>query len=152
TPLDTILQLLEQEPERPRRLNPNASRDLETIALKCLDKDPTRRYGSADAIVEDLARWLRGEPIVARSVTAIERAWKWGMRRPGIAALLLSVIGAVVGGFAGMTNLYLRAEAEREQTTKEKLIARDMLIQALAAQARAERLAGKRWESLKALA
>jgi WD40 repeat protein len=87
TPLDTLLLVLEQEPERPRRLNPRISRDLETVCLKCLAKDPQRRYGSAEALADDLERWLRGEPIHARRAPLWERAVLWARRRPAAAAL-----------------------------------------------------------------
>jgi WD40 repeat protein len=96
TPLDTILQVLEQEPTRPRTVNPHLDRDLETICLKCLDKEPPRRYDSAAALADDLERWLRHEPIQARPSTAWEWAVKWARRKPAAAALLaVSSLAAV---------------------------------------------------------
>jgi serine/threonine-protein kinase len=73
TPLDTVLQVLERHPAPPRLLNPNVDRDLQTICLKCLEKDPRRRYGSAKALAEDLERYLAGEPITARSLNLVGR-------------------------------------------------------------------------------
>jgi serine/threonine-protein kinase len=87
TPLDTVLQLLDREPERPRALNTRMDRDLETICLKCLEKDPQRRYGSSEALAIDLEHWLAGEPISARPSSLRERALKWAKRRPAAAAL-----------------------------------------------------------------
>jgi hypothetical protein len=110
TPLDTLLQVIDREPVRPRSVNPAADRDLETVALKCLAKEPAKRYASADALADDLDRWLGGEPILARPARAAERAWKWAKRRPAFAGLVLSLLLVTLGGFAGMTALYLRAE------------------------------------------
>jgi WD40 repeat protein/predicted Ser/Thr protein kinase len=99
TPLDVILQVLEREPVHPRSLNPSVDRDLATISLKCLEKEPTRRYGSAEGLADDLERWLRGEPISARSVGQMERSWRWCRRNPLVAGLTVAVAAAL---FAGM--------------------------------------------------
>jgi WD40 repeat protein/predicted Ser/Thr protein kinase len=96
TPLDTILQVLEREPVHPRSLNSAANRDLATICLKCLDKNPAKRYGSAEALAEDLERWLQGEPILARPAGRAERLVKWARRRPAVAALLAVSVLAVL--------------------------------------------------------
>jgi WD40 repeat protein/serine/threonine protein kinase len=113
TPLDTILQVIEREPQRPRALNRHIDRDLETVCLKCLEKDPSRRYASALALVEDLECWHRGEPISARSLGMVRRTWRWCRRNPakvafiGVAAALLLLAGAVgtLGFFATRTAL-----------------------------------------------
>jgi predicted Ser/Thr protein kinase len=101
TPLDTLLQVLEREPERPRALNPKADRDLEEICLKCLAKDPNERYGSADALAADLERWLAGEPISLRSaaLATLLRAWlRQNLRTAGRVVGLGLTYGAVLGG------------------------------------------------------
>jgi tetratricopeptide (TPR) repeat protein len=88
TPLETMRGVLEQEPSRPRLLRPAVDRDLETICLKCLEKLPTARYGSAEALADDLQRWLSGEPIVARRSSIWERTWKRTRRNPAATALI----------------------------------------------------------------
>jgi tetratricopeptide (TPR) repeat protein len=87
-PIDTIRQVLEQEPVPPRQLEPRVPHDLETICLKCLEKDPSRRYAGAIALADDLRRFIDGDPIEARPTPFWERAWKWGRRRKAIVALL----------------------------------------------------------------
>ncbi len=97
-PLDTLRQVLEQEPISPRQFNRGVPRDLETIALKCLEKNPARRYGSAAALAADLERWLNHEPIQARPSTAWERSFKWAKRRPAVASLAAAVLVTLLAG------------------------------------------------------
>jgi WD40 repeat protein len=102
-PLETVRLLQDTEPARLRSLQPSIERDLETICLTCLDKDPRRRYGSAAALADDLERWQTGEPIAARPIGNVERAAKWIRRHPAPTALalvsivaLLALVGIVV--------------------------------------------------------
>jgi tetratricopeptide (TPR) repeat protein len=115
TPLDTVLQVLSEEPVAPSRSQPKLPRDLETICLKCLHKDPRRRYASAAALVEDLRRFQAGEPILARPVGRLERVVKWGRRRPAVAGLVAVSVAAALAllilGILYETNLeYANAE------------------------------------------
>src|SRR5213596_4386596 len=92
TTYETIKLLLDTEPRSPRLLNPKIDRDLSTICLKCLEKDPKRRYSSAVALAEDLERWLKHEPIVARQSGIFTRGRKWVQRNPTSALLVASLI------------------------------------------------------------
>jgi TolB-like protein/tRNA A-37 threonylcarbamoyl transferase component Bud32/Flp pilus assembly protein TadD len=89
---ETIKLLLDTEPRQPRLLNPKIDRDLSTICLKCLEKDPKRRYPSALALAEDLERWLKHEPIHARRTGIFSRGKKWVQRNPTSAALMVSLV------------------------------------------------------------
>jgi WD40 repeat protein len=130
TPLDTLLQVLEQDPPRPRGLNPRIPRDLETACLKCLEKDPPRRYGSAQALAEDLERWLAGEPLLARRSSGWERAVKWARRRPAVAALIATVaaflaVAAVASAIAAARFKGLAEEADQARGKAVGALARE---------------------------
>jgi WD40 repeat protein len=136
TPLDTVLQVLEKEPAWPRTFNPAADRDLETICLKCLEKDPRRRYSSAEMLAEDLERWRRGEPITARPVGQAERLWRWCRRNPVTAGLTTSV-GLLVFTVAVVSTVL----ASRLAVAKNDLAAinTDLLLSRDAARSSAEK-------------
>jgi tetratricopeptide (TPR) repeat protein len=99
TPMDTVRQVVDDDPVAPSRLVPRVPRDVETICLKCLHKDPAKRYESARALADDLERYLRGEPILARRTAVWERGVKWARRRPLVAASSI-LLGLLVGGGA----------------------------------------------------
>jgi hypothetical protein len=109
TALATLEQVVRDEPAPPRRLQPDVPRDLETICLKCLHKDPGRRYADAAALADDLSRFRKGEPVTARPVGSWERAAKWVRRRPAVAAFLALFVVSLVTGTG--VSLYLAAVA-----------------------------------------
>ena len=92
-----IMQVINEEPPSPRKLNHRIPRDLETICLKAMSKEPSRRYQTAREMAEDLQRWLNGEPILSRPVSRLERAWRWMKRNPRIASLSAVVALLLVG-------------------------------------------------------
>jgi hypothetical protein len=113
TLLDTLAQVRDREPEPPSRRNPRLDRDLERICLKCLEKQPERRYGSAAALAEDLERWLRGEAIAARRPSTADRLARWGRRHQ---ALLLGVAAVMVLGFVGLAVGAVLLWRQRQET------------------------------------
>jgi tetratricopeptide (TPR) repeat protein/DNA-directed RNA polymerase specialized sigma24 family protein len=116
--MDTLDAVRSQPPDLPRKLNSRIPRDLETIALRCLEKDPRSRYASAQALADDLYSWLDSRPIAARRVGSVERAYLWGKRRPALAAAtLLAIVGATVAVLVvqGKVNTALRTANMRRQ-------------------------------------
>ncbi len=116
-PTMVIDQVLRDEPVSPRKLNGAVPKDLETIALKCLEKEPTRRYASAAALADDLARWRRREPIAARPLGRFARAHRWSQRHPLTAVVGLAL---VVGGPA--IGLVMTGLAWREATARQAAV------------------------------
>ena len=109
--IETIDAVRSRPPESPTKLNARTPLDLETICLKCLEKDPRRRYASAQTLAEDLRCWLDSRPISARRVGPVERAWLWCKRKPAVAALSAAVFLAMVGGITAVFAVQARANA-----------------------------------------
>lgn len=133
---DTIQQVRSEEPVPPSRLRPKLSKDLETICLKCLQKDPARRYSSAEALADDLDRYLTGRPIQARPIGIPERAWRWTRRNPlaaTVAALVVAIaLGASVSSWR-LNTLNQRLVAERRNTEAARRKEAEQRRQAVAA-------------------
>ena len=164
TVLETLDQVKNAEPVPPGKLQPGLSRDLETLCLKCLQKDPSRRYATARELADDLQRWLNGVSITARPVPGWERAWRWARRRPAVAALSAMILLISAVSFVLIALLWARAEERadaaifardradrlaREEsearlaTQRERQNAVDSLYRALVREARALRFARK---------
>jgi WD40 repeat protein/predicted Ser/Thr protein kinase len=118
-----LAQVQGDDPVPPRLLNPGAPLDLQTICLKCLQKEPARRYASAQALAEDLGRFLDSKPILARPVPWLERGWLWCRRRPLLAALSAALVAAVVFGVAGIAWQWRRAESHAQGEFQQRLLA-----------------------------
>jgi WD40 repeat protein len=127
TTWDTLQQVQSQEPVPPRQLQPKVPRDLETICLKCLRKQPSGRYASALALAEDLRRFLTGKPILARPAGTLERALKWAQRQPALAALVAAVVLLPSLGLVGIAwqwrdAVHQRRLAESARQEAEQLL------------------------------
>jgi WD40 repeat protein/tRNA A-37 threonylcarbamoyl transferase component Bud32 len=142
TTLDTILQVLDRVPADPRKLKSQADRDLSVIAMKCLEKDPAKRYGSVEAMADDLDRWSRGESITARPASTLERAGKWAKRRPAVSALTAAVIVVFLTGSALTLVFAVQSSNRAARALESEERTKDALCRSLFEQARALRLAG----------
>lgn len=109
TPLETLNLVRDAEPSPPRAIQPRISRDLEIICLHCLHKEPDRRYGSAEALADELDRFLRDEPIHARPSGPLEKIWRWARRQPALAGLSAALLLALLVGLAATTWQWRRA-------------------------------------------
>jgi tetratricopeptide (TPR) repeat protein/tRNA A-37 threonylcarbamoyl transferase component Bud32 len=125
TPLATLLLVQEKQPESPRTHCPGLSRDLETICLKCLEKEPGRRYVSAADLADDLERYLGGEPIRARPAGPAGRLWRWCRRRPVVAGLSVALLFSLVGGLGLALWKGHEAEANLREADEQKELAQN---------------------------
>jgi WD40 repeat protein/tetratricopeptide (TPR) repeat protein/tRNA A-37 threonylcarbamoyl transferase component Bud32 len=125
-------QVLRDEPRPPRKVRDQVPRDLETVCLKCLEKQPARRYGSARELADDLRRWRAGEPVRARPAGAWERCVKWARRRPALAALLGVIVLAVLSLFGGGFWFTLELRGERNHARRQEDIADRERLKAVA--------------------
>ncbi len=153
--LEILQKVQEQDPPPPRRFNPAVDRDLETICLKCLHKDPELRYASAEAFARDLERWQAGETILARPSNTTERVWRWCRRKPLLAGLAgtVAVLMIAVAFVSTVAAVRLKAGRDKEVTLRRE--AEDKLWNSYLMQARANRHSGRlgqRFDSLEALA
>lgn len=123
----TLLMVFHDPPRPPRMLAPGVPRDLETICLRCLEKDPARRFSSADELADDLQRFLAGEPITSRPVSRHERAWLWCKRNPLIAGLAAALVLTVALGLGGTSYKAIEAahsaSAYRQESSTSKKLA-----------------------------
>jgi serine/threonine-protein kinase len=134
TPAETLQLVIHHDPVPPSRLNPKVPRDLETICLKCLEKEPSRRYATAAALADDLRCLGAGRPIKARPVGWAERWWRWCRRKPAAAALIVMALALVGLALAGARWLELRKAEHRAETARQEEAVKAALEKAAALQ------------------
>ncbi len=130
SPYETTLLVVNEEPVRPSLLVSKVPADVETICLKCLQKDPARRYENASALAEDCRRYLAGEPILARPVSAAERLWRWCRRNPRTAGLAAAVVGLLAVVSVGSTAAAVVIDKSRKEAVAAKKTADDAKLEA----------------------
>jgi WD40 repeat protein/serine/threonine protein kinase len=123
TSFDTVKQVIEDEPAPPRSIVPRLPRDLETICLKCLRKEPEKRYPSAAALADDLRRCQNNEPILAVPVSRLEKTWKWVNRNPVVFTLLIAIVLLFAIGTAGIYLKYRQAKEQEAEAIRQADIA-----------------------------
>ncbi len=123
TTMDTVVQVTSKEAIPPTRLRPEVPADLETICLRCLQKEPAKRYANCFELAEDLHRYLAGEPILARPTGRAERLWRWCKRNPKLAISSAAILVLLVSGCIGSTWAALTIASERNQKENERALA-----------------------------
>jgi WD40 repeat protein len=141
TVLDTLDQVLKRDPVPPAQLQPGVPRDLETVCLKCLQKDLRKRYPSAEALADDLRRFLDRRPIQARPVGRVGRLVRWARRNPAVAGLLAAVFASLAGGALAASVFAVNARTSAEQAEKARQRAEGERAEADAARGQARRAA-----------
>ena len=133
-----VRQVMHDEPVRPRKLNPSVPRDLETVVLKAIARDPAHRYQTPAEMAEDLKRFVEDRPVLARRISEAEKLWRWCRRNPLPASLLAGIVPVVLAGFAGVfwqwrvaakqTEITLEREHDARQEAEKAKKARDFLV------------------------
>ena len=119
-PMETLRQVAERDPVSPRQLNAQIDQDLDTICLKCLEKDPQRRYATAQELVDELDRFLNGEPIKARPISSLDRSLRWCRRNPVISTLVAALSLTLVIGVLGISWKWREANFQRQQAEQSQ--------------------------------
>jgi serine/threonine protein kinase len=143
-PIQAVLLLHQtQEPPAPRKLRRDLPRDLETIVLKTLEKDPRRRYPSCQELADDLRRFLAGDPIHARRLGVVERVWRGAKANPALAIVSLAFVAFLIIGLLLVSSLYLQSDRDRIRAQTSEALAESRLKQTLAESRRARLEADK---------
>jgi WD40 repeat protein/serine/threonine protein kinase len=148
TPLDTVMQVIAQEPVPLTYFQPSLPRDLETVCLKCLEKEPLRRYGTAAELAEELERFLQGKPVRARPIGQFARTWRWCRRNPTVASLLAAVAFLLVGGVAIASYFAVEAAFRAREADRHAKVARESEAKAKVSEGQARESARQAYQHL----